>query len=145
MGLDDAVNDGEAEAAVVCALLCAEKGLEDVLKVFFINSCAGIRKSEYDVSPGRQVCVTSICNAVLGRDYQAATVRHGFNGVHAHVEQRLLDVIGIGMNRPETILDTCVNGNELGHGPLENMADIAYRHAQVQRVLSDADVSAEDE
>ena len=103
--LDDAVRGREAQPGSLAAFLGGEERLEEPGLEGRVHADAGVRDREHDVGPGMDRGVAAgellVERHVAGLEREAPSARHGVARVDDEVDDRLLDLAGVGQRPPE--------------------------------------------
>ena len=103
--LDDAVDDGQAQAGALAEFLGGEERLEDARLHFAAHAAASVGHGQQHVAAGldvgRQVVGVRVQDDVAGLDGELAAARHGVAGVDRQIDEHLVDLAGVGLDARE--------------------------------------------
>ena len=136
--LDDAVGRGKPQAGPFALLLGGEERVEDLVQRLGRDAAALVRD--------RDAHVFALGNAgpfqrqsgpqadILGADRDLAAAGHGVAGVHDEVHQHLLELPGVGADRPQRGVVRHGDHDPLSDETVEKMAEVGQRVPQVDEL-----------
>ena len=103
MALDDPVDRSQPQTGPFADSLGGKKRLEYVLYRFPVHTLTGIRNGQEDVIPWYRPQVVAaeflVQGGIPGLQDQPPSVRHGVGSVAPQIQQDLLDLDRVGINR----------------------------------------------
>ena len=103
--LDDTVHGGQPQSGALSHLLGGEERLEEVIKDFFVHAAAVIAHGEHHIFTAGKTRVNGaiglIEGGVFGLDGDLAHPGDGVPGVDAKIRQKLVDLGGVNLDRPQ--------------------------------------------
>src|ERR1022692_4208229 len=127
---DYATNRGEPQARSLAYALGGEERPPDALQHVGGNASARVGKPEHEpgalAAPGNRAGRRRIELAVGRGDGHRAAFWHGVAGVHAKIEENLVNLRGVSQYRPEVGGNGLLKLNGLGEGSLNDIDDVAH-------------------
>src|SRR5512146_2169624 len=122
--LDDAVAHGQAEPRALECLLGGEKGVKDLVDVFFRDAAAGVGKNDLDGV------------SVFARDhFDPARRRNGMDRVQEHVHDDLADLGGVRLDFGKVFVEFHLQLDALeGVLGLERVSNLGYGPVDVDHL-----------
>ena len=139
---DNLFHRGQPEAGALARRLGAEERLEDFLLQLRGNARAVVGHGEHDIASGWQGrvvagrtgrlagCQGRFAREVVRGNRDRAAVRHGIAGIHAEVEQHLIQLRGIAAHRPQV-------GAHMGDAPDVRREGVLHHPAEVGDQMPD--------
>ena len=145
---DDPVDDGQAEPGSA-VLLSGEERLEYVLGNLGGHSGAGVADPQPHVAalsrPGAPGDGVGVHGYVAGVDGQRAASGHGVAGVDREVHQHLVQLAGVGQDRPQVTGERGDQLDVLADGPAQHFLDRCDDAVEVENPRPDHVAAGEDE
>ena len=146
---DDPVDGGEAEAGAFAFALGGEERLEGPLDRLLVHADAGVAHFQADVAArlgvGVHVGVLLVEVGLVDLDHQAPAVRHRVASVDGQVDQHLLDLAGIGLDRTAVLAEAGDQLDPLPQRPAQEVLQLGDDVAQIQQLRLDDLAAAEDQ
>src|SRR5262249_17383243 len=133
--LDNAVHGREAEAGALTHILRGEEGIEDLVDDLGRNAGAGILDLDEDILADRHAFILHL-SALIGADIggaqgQLAATSHGVASIDHEIDDHLLELRQVGLDRPEIALRHHVERDAFADQALQQHLEVVNHIAEL--------------
>ena len=137
MTVNDSHDGGQAQTRTLPEGFGGEEGVENFIHQFGRNPRASVGHAENDVRTGLGLGIDAhrftFDLRAADANGERAAFRHGVAGVHAKVQQHLLNLRGIAVEQRRILADTCLRVNGLGESLARDAFDFRNQMLGLQR------------
>ena len=135
--LDEAVDLRKPQARAVSDVLGREERIEGLGLHLRRHSAAGVRHGQHDILAGHHFGLRGgvffIEMNIRGFDRQLAAIRHRVARIDGEIEDRELELIGIGMRPPNAAAQNGFDRDLLAEGPAQQVRHAGDEPAEIDR------------